>query len=251
MATEAYLRAAEQAMYGATNEYSEYIPYVTGLHAPMEDDLHATLHEQHGWHDGTPMAGGPGIHPQTAEAFGAWGHGEVFVPQPRSPVTGTGTPPVRGSRRRTAPPRAMSWSQILGSVFGLLTAVAVTAVCLVGWMLSYHPLRDLAFSRVPQGLSQLWPIIIYGPWLAGCLSVLRAALDGRRVVHSWVVVVVFSTVATVLCVADVSQALPDMVVAGLPPITSAISLHQLVRQLGGNRDARRPAARPTSHKARR
>ncbi|MFF1871655.1 DUF2637 domain-containing protein [Streptomyces sp. CB03911] len=127
--------------------------------------------------------------------------------------------------------------------------MAVTAVCLVGWTLSYEPLRDLAFARGPRGLAQLWPVIVYGPWLVGCLSVLRAALDGRRVAHSWAVVVMFSIVATALCVADVSRALPDMVVAGLPPITGAISLHQLVRQLGCVRGARRPASRSTSHKA--
>lgn len=118
-------------------------------------------------------------------------------------------------------------------------------MCLLGWTFSYDPLRDLALTRVPQGLSQLWPLIIYGPWLVGCLSVLRAALDGRRPVHSWVVVVVFSSMATGLCVADVSRTVPDVIVAGLPPITAVVSLHQLVRQLL----AGKATHRPVSHKA--
>ncbi|MFB7665012.1 DUF2637 domain-containing protein [Kitasatospora sp. NPDC056138] len=122
-------------------------------------------------------------------------------------------------------------------------------MCLLGWTLSYHPLQDLAFSRVPHGLSRLWPLIVYGPWIVGCLSVLRAALDGRRLLHSWVVVVLFSSVATGLCIADVSWTVPDVIVAGLPPVTAVVSLHQLVRQLTSGKGAHRPAYRQAAHKS--
>ncbi|MDH6117762.1 DUF2637 domain-containing protein [Kitasatospora sp. GAS204B] len=164
------------------------------------------------------------------------------------PAPMSAEPSVSRHRRRTRPP-APSWPDVVGSVFGALTAVTVTAVCVLGWALSYDPLRELALSRVPRGLSQLWPVIVYGPWLVGCLSVLRAALHGRQPVHSWVVVVLFSGLATGLCIADVSRTVPDLVVAGLPPLTAVISLHQLVRQLITTRGARRPPGSPATHRA--
>ncbi|MFC9330839.1 DUF2637 domain-containing protein [Kitasatospora sp. NPDC057015] len=245
VATEAYPWAAVTDPFDPTGGYfPSYgaVPYASTGSTPQ-----GTPYGQGRWDDGSPMSGG--IRTPNAEAYAAWEVGEVFVPHPRAPAVGTDdAPPARSSRRRPGPPRP-PWPQALGSLLGLLTAVAVTAVCLVGWTLSYDPLRDLAFARGPRGLAQLWPVIVYGPWLVGSLSVLRAALDGRRVAHSWAVVVMFSVVATVLCVADVSRALPDMVVAGLPPITGAISLHQLVRQLGSVRGARRSASRSASHKA--
>jgi hypothetical protein len=180
---------------------------------------------------------------------------EGFVPPPRAPIEQPGPnpgapapPPVSRHRRRsrfTAP----SWPRLISATFGALTALTVTAVCALGWALSYDPLRDLAFSRVPRGLSLLWPVVVYGPWLAGCLSVLRAAIHGRPPVHSWVVVVLFSTLATGLCVADVSWTVPSVVVAGLPPLTAVISLHQLVRQLTAARGTRQRFGHPAAHKA--
>ncbi|MFI9271097.1 DUF2637 domain-containing protein [Kitasatospora sp. NPDC052896] len=204
-------------------------------------------------HGGTVQFDPEDLYPYpTIEALGAWDpDGLGFVPRPRTPVddpgpsaAGPAVPSVPRHRRRARLFTA-TWSQVLGSLFGVLTAVTVIAVCVLGWLLSYDPLRDLAFTRVPRGLSQLWPLIVYGPWLVGCLSVLRAALDGRRPMHSWVVVVVFSTVATGLCVADVSHTAPDVIVAGLPPITAVVSLHQLVRQLLAGKGTHRHA----SHKA--
>ncbi|MFI9271278.1 hypothetical protein ACIGXM_11275 [Kitasatospora sp. NPDC052896] len=146
----------------------------------------------------------------------------------------------------------VSWTRVIGSLFGLLTALTVTVVCLLDWLFTYHPLQDVASARTPRGLSQLWPLIVYGPWLTGCLSVLRTALDRRRAAHSWAVVVVFSGVATGLCIFDVHRTAADVIVAGLPPITGVISLHQLVRQLSGNQPpAKRPIGRRRSHRARR
>ncbi|MFF7633812.1 DUF2637 domain-containing protein [Kitasatospora sp. NPDC008050] len=203
----------------------------------------------------------------------AWGTEEIPLPRPRSPLddaalhsaglhstglhsadpdsTGLGAP-ITSHRRRRSQPAVVSWPLAIGEAFGVLTAVMVTAVCVLGGMLSYDPLRDLAQSRVPHGLSHLWPVIVYGPWLVGCLSVLRAALEGRRPTHSWAVVVISSSLATGLCISDACQTyfgVLDIVVAGLPPITAAVSLHQLVRQLTTAHTARRAprhTARPTS-----
>ena len=212
--------------------------------------------------------------PVVASAAG-WENETAFVPPPRSPVEpsgtrGTGGPGGPGgpvgpvgpstSRHRRRPPfpgpawpRLVSsaWPRLVSSACGALTALAVTAACALGLVFSYGPLEELAFSRVPRGLSQLWPVVVYGPWLAGCLSVLRAVQHGRQPFHSWVVVVLFSGLAAGLCVADVPWTLSAVVVSGLPPLTGVISLHQLVRQLTAARRARQRLDRQTGHRARR
>ncbi|MFI6443888.1 DUF2637 domain-containing protein [Kitasatospora sp. NPDC050543] len=197
------------------------------------------------------------------EVLDPWNPG-LFVPPPRAPsdepartAVGVGAALPLRPRRRPAPAAvSLTWPQVVGPLLGVLSAVTFTAVCLLGWLLSYDPLRGLAISRVPHGLSLFWPAIVIGPWLVGCLSVLRAALDGRRVVHSWVVVVLFTGIAIWLCSAGVARTMPDLVVAGLPPVTAVVSLHQLVRQLASGRGPRRAAtprrpSRHVSHRARR
>ncbi|MFH9349393.1 hypothetical protein [Kitasatospora sp. NPDC017646] len=182
----------------------------------------------------------------------------AFVPPPRAPVEpsgprGTGGPvgPSTSRHRRRPPFPRPAWPHLVSSVFGALTALTVTAACALGLVFSYGPLQELAFSCVPRGLSQLWPVVVYGPWLAGCLSVLRAVQHGRQPFHSWVVVVLFSGLAAGLCVADVPWTPTAVVVAGLPPLTGVISLHQLVRQLTAVRGARQGMDRQTGHRARR
>ncbi|GAA2739038.1 hypothetical protein GCM10010440_00220 [Kitasatospora cinereorecta] len=183
------------------------------------------------------------------EMFGTW-NPDLFVPPPQrarhpdpSPQTDHLHVPRGSRKRRRARSTAERRTKLVGELFRTLIALAVTIVCVLGWTLSYAPLQDLAFSRVPPGFSELWPAVVYGPWLAGCLSILRAALDGRRSVHSWVVVLAFSAAATGLCVCDMSRSAPDMIVAGLPPIAAAICLDQLVRQFVAPQQTRRPRAR--------
>jgi hypothetical protein len=235
----------------------EFFPsYGATVYCGPEDHPRVAGYEQGGWYGGATAVGDPAPSFPTVEALGSWDPEGLFVPHPRFPTdefttvgTETAAASVPRHRRREQP--VATWSQILSSLFGVLTAVTVTAMCLLGWALSYHPLQDLAESRVPHGLSRLWPLIVYGPWVVGCLSVLRAALERRRLVHSWVVVVVFSSIATGLCVAGVSLTLPDVIVAGLPPITALVSLHQLVRQLTSGKGAHRPTYRRLTHKPRR
>lgn len=184
-------------------------------------------------------------------------------PAPRdAPEAGAGAQPAArrraGTNRENSSRRSHRRSanrpgrrSVVGSLIEGATALIATVVCALGYLLSYGPLHHLAQPRVPQSLAQPWPVVIYGPWLAACLSLLRAALDGRRVVHSWCVVVVFSSVATVLCIADVPRTAVDTVVAGLPPVTAAVALHQLVRQLRMSRGQRRSAGRARRHRGRR
>ncbi|MFH9355601.1 DUF2637 domain-containing protein [Kitasatospora sp. NPDC017646] len=133
-------------------------------------------------------------------------------------------------RSRTTYP-ARRGADIVGSVIGFLTAAIVTVVCILGWAISYHPLQDVALSRLPRGLSQYWPVVVYGPWMAASLSVLRAALGGRKVANSWTVILVFAGIASGLCIVDTPSTMPEAVVAGLPPVTAVVSLQQMVRQL--------------------
>ncbi|MEY9842071.1 hypothetical protein ABH941_007354 [Streptacidiphilus sp. EB103A] len=236
----------------------EFFPlYGAGAYAPAQDRVRAAPYEPSGRRDERVVGAASRLSYPTVEAWGAlggWETGGDFLPRPGDPVkdsaarAGTAVPAPRRSRRRAGPPAA---SPVLRCLFEVLTAATVIVVCLLGYMLSYGPLQQLASPRVPTGLSQPWPVIVYGPWLAGGLSVLRAALEGRQAMHSWVVVVLFSTVATGLCVADVPRTLPDMVVAGLPPITAVVSLHQLVRQISCSRRStrRRHTSRRASHRA--
>jgi hypothetical protein len=219
---------------------------LTGFTTPVDGQVGAgdTLVEQ--WWADVLAEGRPGPGPRSRDTTGA---GAPSRPAPQRRQEASREESSRRSHRR--PAHRPGRPSVFASLIEAATALIATAVCALGYLLSYGPLHHLAEPRVPQSLAQPWPVVIYGPWLAACLSLLRGALDGRRVVHSWCVVVVFSSVATVLCVADVPRTAVDTVVAGLPPITAAVALHQLVRQLRMGRGQRRPAARIRRHRGRR
>lgn len=221
----------------------------TAMYSPMEDHPSVALHDQYDWYGADAAYGGTGPAPGFEGPI-AWD--AAFVPQPRSPKdepapdhvgVGADAPPPRPRRRASSPSR--TWLQALGPLFGALTVATFTTVCLLGWMLSYGALRYAASYPFSHGLSALWPAIVYGPWLAGCLSVLRAAPHGHRVAHSWITLILFSCVSMGLSIAAVPRNLPDMMVAGLPALSSVVSLHQLVRQLTNSRNEN-PSA---SHRA--
>ncbi|MFD8702211.1 hypothetical protein ACFV1W_06230 [Kitasatospora sp. NPDC059648] len=216
------------------------------------------------WYD-DGFAYGLGAAPGDAQAFRpvvasavGWENETPFVPPQRAPVEPSGPRATGGpvgpstSRHRRRPPFPRpSWPHLVSSAFGALTALTVTTACVLSLVFSYGPLQELAFPCVPRGLSRVWPVVVYGPWLAGCLSVLRSVQHGRQPFHSWVVVVLFSALAAGLCVADVPWTLPAVVVSGLPPLTGVISLHQLVRQLTAARGARQRLDRQAGRRARR
>ncbi|WP_051717021.1 DUF2637 domain-containing protein [Streptomyces megasporus] len=137
----------------------------------------------------------------------------------------------RRRRRRRSPRPEVSWLHVFSFSVAALTACLVAMVSVLGGMVSYDPLRHLAGLSVPADLARWWPLLVYGPWLAASLSILRATVLRRRVRHSWAVVVLFSTVAVVLCVAHAPRTLPGLAVAGLPPITALACFHQLVGQI--------------------
>ncbi|MFH8405782.1 DUF2637 domain-containing protein [Streptomyces sp. NPDC018019] len=124
-----------------------------------------------------------------------------------------------------------SWQRILSLVTVTLTSVIVVAVGLLAAVASYPPLRALAGEATSPRIAQLWPLLVYGPWMAAILSILRARTHRRRTAHSWCVVIFFAAVATVLCIAKAPTTPAGITVAGLPPVTVLLCFHQLIRQL--------------------
>ncbi|HEX5565496.1 MAG TPA: DUF2637 domain-containing protein [Streptomyces sp.] len=166
-------------------------------------------------------------------------------------------PPADHRRRRRSRGRSrgagaeLSWLHLFSFSVAALTAGIVAMVSVLGGLVSYDPLRHLAGPSMPGDLARWWPLLVYGPWLAASLSILRATVLRRRVRHSWAVVVLFSTIAVVLCVAHAPKTLSGVAAAGLPPITALACFHQLVGQitLTQPRHAlpRHPAALPRRH----
>jgi hypothetical protein len=149
----------------------------------------------------------------------------------------------RGHRRR-APARKSRFTLVQTMSFCLATlgAVVVSMVSVFGGMVALDPLR-LAAPHMAQGLVGWWPLLVYGPWLVASLSILRASLHQRRVVHSWSVVLFFSTLTTVLCVAHSPRTLTDAAAAALPPLAALACFQQLVRQITLTRPPRQAVAR--------
>ena len=143
-------------------------------------------------------------------------------------------PPVRDvpRRHRKVPvrkaPRLLRTTSFLVAA---LTAVVASAVSLLSGMVAYDPLRLVAASPGERNLRNWWPLLVYGPWLVASLSVLRAALHQRRAVHSWCVVLVFSCVAVLLCVAQAPRTVLGTASAALPGLAALACFQQVVRQI--------------------
>jgi hypothetical protein len=63
------------------------------------------------------------------------------------------------------------------------------------------------------------------------LSILRAALHQRRALNSWFIVLLFSAVAMMLCVAQADRTFTSIAAAALPALACLACLQQLVRQI--------------------
>ncbi|GAA5049114.1 hypothetical protein GCM10023336_15880 [Streptomyces similanensis] len=153
----------------------------------------------------------------------------------------------RGHRRireRKRPDVIRTASRVLAAA----AAVTASSVSFFGGMVAYEPLRVVAVTRMHDGIASWWPLLVYGPWLVASLSVLRAALHRRRALHSWCVVLLFSSIATLLCVIQAPRTIVDMSAATLPGLASLACFQQLVRQITLTRPPRRRAPR---HRVRR
>ncbi|URM88881.1 DUF2637 domain-containing protein [Streptomyces sp. MRC013] len=158
------------------------------------------------------------------------------IPADLEPVPRAAGPGHRRTRRI-----AIGWVSAASCSIAAVTAVLVPVVSVFGGAITYGPLRHVAEPRTPAHAADWWPLLVYGPWLVASLSILRAAVHQRRATHSWVVVLLFSLTAMLLCVAQAPRTFVDAAAAALPTAASVACFHQLVRLVTLTRPPRRPA----------
>ncbi|CAL9460220.1 hypothetical protein SUDANB15_02604 [Streptomyces sp. enrichment culture] len=155
-------------------------------------------------------------------------------------------PPLRAAprgHRKLAPRRRPDAVRLASCVIAALAAVTVSMVSVFSGVVTYEPLLLVTTAHSSGSSSAWWPVLVYGPWLAGSLSVLRAALHQRRALHSWFVVLLFSSVAVLLCVAQAPRTITDTAAAALPGVAALACFQQLVRQITLTRPPRRATPR--------
>ncbi|MFF6781194.1 DUF2637 domain-containing protein [Streptomyces sp. NPDC012510] len=154
-------------------------------------------------------------------------------------------PPRRPTNRRRPRPGAhiLSGNPRVIPVAILITAIAVCAVTMLFWSLSYSyvQLRSIALQVVSANLARWWPLTVYGPWLLAGLSILRAAVQNRTARRSWAVMLISSATAVVLCIGQSPSSLLGMTVVGIPPITALVCFRELVGQFSSRQGPRHAA----------
>jgi hypothetical protein len=128
------------------------------------------------------------------------------------------------------PPPRLKWLQTGSFALVALVAVIVAMVSVFGGMVAYKPLQNIT-SGTGADIAPSWPLLVYGPWMVASLSILRTALHQRRAVHSWFIVLLFSSVAVMLCVAQADKTFTGIAGAALPALASLACFQQLVRQI--------------------
>ncbi|MFF8288120.1 DUF2637 domain-containing protein [Streptomyces sp. NPDC016309] len=155
-------------------------------------------------------------------------------------------PPVRSpghhGRRRTRPP-SLTWARVGSFLLAVLSVGLVSMVSVFSGIIAYDPLRHIAEAHSPARTVNWWPLLVYGPWAVASLSVLRAALHRRRAAHSWSVVLLFSFMGMLLCVAQAPGNYTGMAAAALPTVASLACFHQLVRFITLTRPPRKTKPR--------
>lgn len=227
-----------------------------------------------GWH-GSPVEGlhsGPALVPPDAnwdpveelayllqEAVPA--EPAATVPPPRNDASSGGdfTDPMENLTRITAQlPRVrrssaahrkirvrklrLKWLQTGSFLIVAFVAVIVAMVSVFGGMAAYEPLQNI-MSDAESGMIPWWPLLVYGPWMAASLSILRTALHRRRAFHSWFIVLLFSSVAVILCLAQADRTFTGVAAAVLPPVACLACFQQLVRQITLTRPPRQATPR--------
>jgi hypothetical protein len=161
-------------------------------------------------------------------------------------------PARRGHRKLTVRKRPDA-VRVASYIIAALAAVTVSMVSVFSGVVTYEPLLLVTTAHHTGTSSAWWPVLVYGPWLAGSLSILRAALHQRRAVHSWFVVLLFSSVAVLLCVVQAPRTIADTAVAALPGVAALTCFQQLVRQITLTRPPQRTVPRhrqrPAEHPA--
>lgn len=157
-----------------------------------------------------------------------------------------GRPPAgasRGHRRNLSKSPLVPLLQT-GSLF---TAVLVGGIAAVVSILSglaiCDTLRHSAGPHTAREVVSWWPLLIYGPWTVASLSILRSALHQRRALHSWSIVLLFSTLATLLCVAQAPRTIAAGAASALPAVAALACFQQVVRQITLTRPPRQATPR--------
>ncbi|MFF3328873.1 DUF2637 domain-containing protein [Streptomyces sp. NPDC002888] len=143
-------------------------------------------------------------------------------------------PPLRrsaaGHRKMRVRKLRLKWLQTGSFVIVAFVAVIVAMVSVFGGMVAYGPLLNIT-AGTKSGVIPWWPLLVYGPWMVASLSILRTALHRRRALHSWFIVLLFSSVAMMLCVAQAERTFTGIAGAALPSLASLACFQQLVRQI--------------------
>ncbi|MFJ9545818.1 hypothetical protein [Streptomyces erythrochromogenes] len=157
-----------------------------------------------------------------------------------------GRPPagVSGGHRRTlskspVPPLLQTGSLFAAALVGGIAAV----VSILSGLAICDALRHSAGPHTDREVVSWWPLLIYGPWVVASLSILRSALHQRRALHSWSIVLLFSTLATLLCVAQAPRTIAAGAASALPAVAALACFQQLVRQITLTRPPRQAAPR--------
>ncbi|MDX3538572.1 hypothetical protein PV721_30345 [Streptomyces sp. MB09-01] len=131
-----------------------------------------------------------------------------------------------------------------GSLFtAVLVAVIAAVVSILSGLVICDALRHSAGVHTAREVVGWWPLLIYGPWMVASLSILRSALHQRRALHSWSIVLLFSTLATLLCVAQAPRTIAAGTSSALPAVAALACFQQLVRQITLTRPPRQAAPR--------
>ncbi|WP_405966099.1 DUF2637 domain-containing protein [Streptomyces sp. NBC_00015] len=167
------------------------------------------------------------------------------VPSPRGeppagveftgPMEGLAQPPPTrrppaGHRKMEVRKARLKWLRAGSFALVALVTVIVAMVSVFGGVVAYRPLQGITSGTGARNAPS-WPLLVYGPWMAASLSILRAALHQRRAVHSWFIVLAFSSVAVMLCVAQAEMSITGIAGAALPAVASLACFQQLVRQI--------------------
>ncbi|WP_344357977.1 DUF2637 domain-containing protein [Streptomyces gobitricini] len=112
-----------------------------------------------------------------------------------------------------------------------LGAGLACGVSVFSGVIAYDPLLRIAENRAPDSTVAWWPLLVYGPWVAASLSVLRAAFQRRRATHSWLVILFFSFMAILLCAAQADRTYAGVAAATLPTAASLTCFQQLARSI--------------------
>ncbi|WP_129312331.1 DUF2637 domain-containing protein [Streptomyces sp. L2] len=149
------------------------------------------------------------------------------------PPAGRGAPVPPADQRQPMPRYRGHASKRRVRPTALLIAVIIACTAsMLGWSISYsyEQLRTVASLFMPATVARWWPWMLYGPWLAAGMSIMRASLQHRTARWSWTVLVTASVGAVALCVGNSSKSLLMMAVSGIPPITALACFQELVTQ---------------------